>query len=106
MFQRQRDDAGPEANARGLRGDETEKSEGSRKAALGLMEMVLRDPCGIKPGFFSVPNLLCRQTIPLGRRRLIKKPREKPQSLQIRETLHKDLRDWNRACGSTLRGDH
>jgi len=77
MLHRQRDDAGPEANARGLRGDETEKRERRRKATLGLMEMVLRDPCGIKAGFFSVPDLLGRQTISFGWRRLIEQPREK-----------------------------
>jgi hypothetical protein len=77
MFQRQRDDTGPEANARGLRRDETEKSEGRRKATLGLMEMVLRDPCGIKAGFLGVPDLLGRQTISFGWGRLIEQPREK-----------------------------
>jgi hypothetical protein len=52
------------------------------------MEMVLRDPSGIKPGGFRVPDLLCGQAISLGGRRLIEKPREKSQSLQICEALH------------------
>jgi hypothetical protein len=49
IFQRKRDDPGPEANTRRLRRDEAEKSERSRKSALGLVEMVLRDPSGIRP---------------------------------------------------------
>jgi hypothetical protein len=64
-----------------LRSDEAEKSEGSRKSALGFMEVMLRDPSGIKTCCFRVPDLLCRQTISFGRRRLIEKPREKAQSL-------------------------
>jgi len=37
------------------------------------MEMVLRDPRGIKAGFFGVPDLLGGQAISLGRRRRIEK---------------------------------
>ena len=71
IFQRQRDDAGAEADARGLRGDEAEKGERSGKPALPLMEMVLRNPCGIEASFLRLPDLLGRQTIPFRRRRLI-----------------------------------
>jgi hypothetical protein len=52
------------------------------------MEMVLRDPSGIKPGSFRMLDLLYGQTISFGGRRFIEKPREKSQSLQICEALH------------------
>jgi hypothetical protein len=76
-FQRQRDDAGPKPNAGRLRSDETEKSERSGKPALTLMKMVLRNPCRIKTCAFRVPDLLCRQPIPLRRSRVVEKPRKK-----------------------------
>jgi hypothetical protein len=57
------------------------------------MKVMLGDPGGIEPGLLGMPNLLRRQTIPLGGRRLIEQPREKAQSLQICETLHEELRD-------------
>ena len=60
-----------DADARGLRGDEAEKSERRRKPAFPLMEMVLRDPRGIEAGFLRLPDLLGRDAIPLCRRRLI-----------------------------------
>jgi hypothetical protein len=55
------------------------------------MKMVLRDPCGIEAGLLRMHDLLGRQAISFRRRRLIEKPRKKPQSLQIYQTLHSDL---------------
>jgi hypothetical protein len=74
-----------------LRGDEAEKRKRRWKPALGLVKMVLRDPRGIKACLLGVPDLLCRQTVSFRRRRIIEKPREKPQPLQICKTLHEDL---------------
>jgi hypothetical protein len=57
------------------------------------MKMVLRDPSGIKAGFFRVQDLLRRQAISFGWQRIIEKPCKKSQSLQIGERLHEGLRD-------------
>ena len=46
IFQRERDDAGTEPNARRPCGDETQKGKRRRQPALLLMKVVLRDPYG------------------------------------------------------------
>jgi hypothetical protein len=67
------------------------------------MKMVLRDPRGIKPYAFGMPDLLCRQAISLRWRRVLEEPRKKAKSLQkakslrICQTLHEDLRTGMRA---------
>ena len=92
IFQRQRDDAGAEPDARGLRRDEAEKCERRRKATFRLVKMVLRDPRGIETRRLRVPDLLRGQAISFRRRGVIEKPREKPQPLQICKTFHEGLR--------------
>jgi hypothetical protein len=87
-LQRQGDDAGAEADARGLCGDVTEEGEGRRQAALALVEMVLRDPRGIEPGLLGAHDLLGREASSVRRRRLVEKPREEAQSFQLCEAFH------------------
>src|SRR3984893_13308978 len=92
IFQRERDDAGPEANATGLRSNETEKGKRRGKTALAFVKMMLSNPCGIKACAFRVPDLRCGQAISVRWSGIIKKPREEAQSLRTYRTLHRTLR--------------
>ena len=79
QLQRQGDDAGAEADARGLRGDLRQEDERRRQAAFVFVEMVLGDPGGIEAAALGMHDLLGGQPIALGggawSSRRVKKPR-------------------------------
>ncbi|MGY4597958.1 hypothetical protein ACVWXL_005704 [Bradyrhizobium sp. GM22.5] len=45
--------------------------------------MMLRDPRGIEARLLGAHDLLGREAISVGRRGLVEKPREKPQTFQV-----------------------
>ena len=59
--------AGPQPDARGLRGDLRQEDERRRQAALGFVEMVLGDPGRIEAAALGVDDLRGGQPVALGR---------------------------------------
>ena len=90
LFERQRDDAGAEADGRRARGHMREEHQRRRQSTFGFVEMVLGDPCRVEPAAFGMSDLLRREPVSLRRRRLIEHAREKA------EALGRSL--WSRHC--------
>ena len=81
QLQRQGDDAGPEPDARGLRGDLGEEHERRRQAALVLVEVVLGDPGRIEAAALGMHDLRGGQPVALGRGGFVEQTGEKAQFL-------------------------
>ena len=58
-----------------------QEDEGRRQAALGLVEMMLRDPGGIEAAALGLHDLRGGEPIALGGVGLVEQPREEAQSL-------------------------
>jgi hypothetical protein len=88
QFERQGHDPRAETDARGRRRGVGQEDEGRRQAALGLVEMMLRDPGGIESDLLGLDDLRRGQPIALGGIGLIEETREEPQAFDRRLHCH------------------
>ena len=80
LFERQRDDAGAEADGRRARSDMGEEHQRRRQSAFGFVEMVLGDPRRVETAAFGVGDLLRREPVSFRRRCFIKHAREEAEA--------------------------
>ena len=84
QLQRQRDDAGAEADARGPRRGLRQEHEGRRQAAFVFVEMVLGDPGRVEAAALGMGDLRGGQPIALGGVGLVEQAGEEAQALEVR----------------------
>jgi hypothetical protein len=101
-LERQRDDAGAEPDAPGVRRRLGEEHEGRRQAALGLVEMVLGDPGRLVAAALGLLDLRDRQPIALGRVGLVEQAGEETQPLDGYLCRHQPNLAWKRGAASGM----
>ena len=87
QLQRQGDDAGAQANARGVGRDMRQEDEGRGQAAFSFVEMMLGDPGRIEAVLLGVDDLFGGESIALGGCRLVEQAGEEAEALD-RERRH------------------